>query len=194
MTNDLSPDTPVSLDRALDQALGLGTAAGGWQLDPQKSSVEFRTRTMWGLVPVHGSFLSVEGDGQVESDGDVAGVLTIRADSLDTANAKRDAHLRGKDFFDVERHPSIVLSITGADRIGNARLRLSGDLQVLGNSRPVAFDAEVVALGGSAVQLRAELAVNRYDYGLSWNQLGMVTRKVVARVHANFNREGSEPV
>ena len=188
MTFDLSTTT-VNLDRALDRALGSATAAGIWRLEAAKSTVEFRARTIWGLVPVRGSFRAVEGEGEVAADGAVAGSLIIRADSLDTGNAKRDAHLRGKDFFDAENHPAIVVDVTGADRIGNARLRVSAELQVLGSRRPVAFDAAVLALSDSSAQLRAELVIDRHEFGLSWNQLGMVGRKVTALVVATFARE-----
>ncbi len=165
MTNDLSPNPAVSLDRALDQALGSGTAVGNWRLDPGTSSVEFHTRTMWGLVPVHGKFAAVEGRGAVTGDGTVSGKLTIDAGSLDTGIAKRDVHLRGKDFFDVENHPALVVDVSGFDRIGNGRLRVTGELTVLAGTRPIAFDAVVVALTESTVQLRGELVVDRNDFG-----------------------------
>jgi len=191
MSNDLSPKISAGLERALDQALGSATAAGTWRLDPQKSTVEIHARTIWGLVPVHGSFSGVEGGGEVESDGTVVGTLTIRADSLDTGNAKRDTHLRGKDFFDVENHPALIVGISGVDRIGNARLRVTGELQVRGAKGPIAFDTEVIALGDSSVRLRGDLVVDRTAFGLTWNQLGMITRRVTARVVLDFVREGA---
>ena len=191
MTNELSLNPAVTLDRALDQALGSGTAAGSWRLDPQKSSVEFRARSIWGLVPVHGTFRTVEGGGRVAADGTVVGALTIGADSLETGNAKRDVHLRGKAFFDVENHPSLVVNISGADRIGNGRLRVAGALQVLAATRPIAFDAAVVALSESTAQLRAELVVDRHEFGLTWNQLGMLTRNVTARVLLSLARDAA---
>lgn len=204
MSNDLSPDSAAapastsasppastvasSLDRALDQALGSGTGAGGWRLDPQKSTVEFHSRSIWGLVPVHGAFRTVEGEGQVAPDGTVTGTLTIQADSLDTGHGKRDTHLRSKDFFDVENHPTLTLKITGADRIGNARLHVTAQLQVLGNTREIEFDAEVVALGESSAQLRAEVVIARADFGMTWNQLGMLKPKTTTQVLATFDR------
>ena len=191
MTNDLSPNPAVTLDRALDQALGSGTAAGSWRLDPQKSSVEFHARVLWGLAPVRGTFRIVEGGGRVAADGTVVGALSIGADSLETGNPKRDAHLRGKDFFDVGNHPALVVKISGADRIGNSRLRVAGALQILDATRPIAFDAAVVALSESTVQLRAELVVDRHEFGLTWNQLGMLTRNVTARVLLSLARDSA---
>ena len=199
MSNDLSPDSAdtvgstlgSTLDRALDQALGSAKGVGDWRLDPQKSTVEFHSRSIWGLVPVKGTFKTFEGEGQVASDGTVTGTLTIQADSLDTGHAKRDKHLRSKDFFDVENHPTLALKIAGADRIGNARLRVTAELQVLGTTKAIEFDAEVVSVGESSVQLRAETVIARADFGMTWNQLGMMKPNTTTQVVVTFTRDAA---
>ena len=81
------------------------TIAGSWQVDPDRSSVEFRVGNFWGLAAVQGHF----GDyhGRLDLSADPAIELTIDAASLDTGNAKRDKHLRSGDFFDAENHPRV---------------------------------------------------------------------------------------
>jgi hypothetical protein len=91
--------------------------------------------TARGLRTVRGVFGAYDGSLEVRAGG-VAGVLTIEAASLDTANDRRDRHLRSPAFFDVEHHPRIVfratavtardggLTIEGQLAIGSSRVRL----------------------------------------------------------------------
>src|SRR5215467_3171370 len=78
---------------------------GRWQLDPRRSSVEFRAGHFWGLLTVKGHFDDYCGD--LDLSADPAIELTIDASTIQTGNAKRDRHLRSADFFDVERHPRV---------------------------------------------------------------------------------------
>src|SRR4051794_38012958 len=76
-----------------------------WRLDPARSSVEFHVRHFYGLMTVKGRFDSYHDT--LDLDGRPAVELTIDADSLDTKHAKRDAHLRSGDFFDIANHPQV---------------------------------------------------------------------------------------
>src|SRR5690242_8275337 len=76
-----------------------------WRLDHDHSSVEFHVKTLWGLVTVKGAFARYEG--RLDLSADPAIELTIDAASLDTKNAKRDAHLRSADFFAADEHPQV---------------------------------------------------------------------------------------
>jgi polyisoprenoid-binding protein YceI len=75
-----------------------GALAGEWALDPRKSSIRLKSRSMWGLVPVNGVFREVSGNGTVSPDGEVSGTVTVAAASIDTKNTRRDTHLRSADF------------------------------------------------------------------------------------------------
>ncbi|MGH2882379.1 MAG: YceI family protein, partial [Solirubrobacteraceae bacterium] len=81
------------------------TLSGGWQLDPHRSSVEFRTRHFWGLITVKGHFDDYHG--QLDLSANPAIELSIDAASVQTGNRKRDRHLRSADFFDAENHPQV---------------------------------------------------------------------------------------
>ena len=64
-----------------------------WDIDPDRSRVEFRARSVWGLLPVAGRFRDIGGTLSVGETGALAGMLTINAASVDTSNRLRDAHL-----------------------------------------------------------------------------------------------------
>ncbi len=79
--------------------------AGVWNLDPDRSTVGFKVKNMWGLISVKGRFTDVDGDGQITGKGAVFGRLDIQVASIHTGIGKRDKHLRSGDFFDVEHYP-----------------------------------------------------------------------------------------
>ena len=172
---------------ALQAQLRDGSLAGSWTLDPARSEVVLHTRHTWGLRPLRGVFGQVSGHGTVTEDGAASGVISVVADSVDTKNPQRDKHLRSPAFFDIANHPDITFaadSVTLTD--GGARV--AGALTVRGSTRPVSFDARVGTDDG-ALTLDGELPVNRADYGLTWNFLGIATMHSTIAVHAVFTRE-----
>ena len=90
-----------------------------WTLDPARSSVALRSKTMWGLVTVRGWFGELAGNAEILPGGAARGRLEIGAASLDTKNAKRDRHLASADFFNAAEHPSIVADLASATRTGD---------------------------------------------------------------------------
>ncbi|SEG77322.1 Polyisoprenoid-binding protein YceI [Actinacidiphila yanglinensis] len=166
--------------------------AGRWVLDPARSSVRFRSKTFWGLATVKGTFGTVSGEGEVASDGTARGTLTIEAASLDTGNAKRDKHLRSGDFFAADAHASIVFTAGAltAPAEGSGEVQVSGDLAIRGVSRPLTFPARVSLTSPQEATLEAEVSVDRGEFDMKWNQLGMVAATSTVDVTAVYRREG----
>lgn len=147
---------------------------GTWQLDPATSTVAVRHKTFWGLMTVKGTFAAVTGDGEVQPDGTAVGTITLDVASLDTGNAKRDEHLRGADFFDAANHPEITFSAHGAELRDGDTVHVVGQLTVRGTSRPKTFTARLVGADAESLTLDAEFTVDREQFGMGWNQLGMI--------------------
>ena len=147
---------------------------GLWELDRTASTVALRHRTMWGLVTVKGGFTAVTGQGEVRPDGTAVGTVTLDAATLDTGNAKRDTHLRSADFFDTDRHPEILFAVRGAERRDCDTVHVTGQLTVRGIARPLSFTARLVGADADAVTLDAEFTVDRDQFGMGWNQMGMM--------------------
>src|SRR5690242_2614547 len=157
---------------ALQALIQDGNLAGSWTLDTARSEVRLKSRSMWGLAPVNGVFREVTGNGTVSAAGDATGTITVAARSVDTKNKRRDEHLRSADFFDVANHPDITFTLDGI-RPDNGGVRVTGSLTVRGRTRPVSFGAQVSSADGE-VTLDGQVQVNRADFGLTWNRMGMV--------------------
>ena len=164
-----------------------GALAGQWVLDPRKSSIRLRSRTIAGLIPVNGVFREVRGTGAVSADGKVSGTLTVAAASVDTKNTRRDTHLRSADFFDSASYPDITFTADGMRPSGQGAA-VTGALTVRGRTRPLSFEAAASVQGDGEIWLDAEVRINRADFGLTWNQLGLVSMNNTLTIHAVFTR------
>jgi len=67
-------------------------------------------------------------------------------------------------------------------------VRVTGTLTIRGQGRPLSFDAQVSSADGE-VSLDAEVPVNRADFGMTWNMLGIAPMKNTIVIHAMFTRQ-----
>jgi polyisoprenoid-binding protein YceI len=171
----------------LPAQLKAGALAGKWVLDPRTSTIRLKNRSMGGLVRVNGAFREVSGNGTVSPDGEVSGTLTVAAASIDTKNTRRDRHLRSADFFDSGNYPDITFTAE-AIRPSGQGVAATGALTVRGRTRPLSFDAAASIRGDGEVWLDAEVIINRADFGLTWNLMGMASMNNTLTIHAAFTR------
>jgi|GEM_PF-473624 len=185
----------ASPEAAIPRDLVKGGAAGSWELDPAGTSVAFTSKSIWGLVTVHGRFGAVHGSGRVAEDGTAAGDLVIGTASVDTGNTRRDDHLRSGAILDAEAHPEIVYRVQGAGAPesggrggGVGVVRIEGVLTVHGVGKPLPLEARILESGPDAVTLTADVAVDRGEFGVGWNPLGMAPTATAVTVTARFLR------
>lgn len=170
-------------------ALPGGAAAGHYVLDPAGSSVDFTHKTIWGLVTVRGHFSGLSGEGDVHADGSVTGHIAIPASSVDTKHTKRDTHLRSADFFHADAHPSITFAAVSARPANAGELAVDGEVTAAGQTRPLALTAKIVSVSPDSATLSADVQIDRADFGMTWNQLGMLRGKANLSVKARFTRQ-----
>ena len=162
-------------------------STGVWVLDPTRSSVEFRVPNFWGLAKVKGHFARYEG--KLDMQGNPAIQLTIDAASLDTGNSRRDEHLRSSDFFGVENNPQVQFTSDTAQLDGET-LFTHGTLEAAGKGVPLDLRATLTPVDGEPL-IEVETAVNRHDFGMTWNRVGMVGTPSTLLVKGTLVREGS---
>ena len=68
---------------------------------------------------------------------------------------------------------------------------VTGTLRVRGRERPLTFNATAAVPGDGEVWLDAAVIINRADFGLTWNMLGMASMISTLTIHAVFARRAS---
>jgi polyisoprenoid-binding protein YceI len=151
------------------------TVTGTYTIDPAHSRIGFVARHAM-VTKVRGSFNEFDGGGSFDADnpGESRAELTIKAASIDTRNADRDAHLRSNDFFDMENHPEIRFASTAVEELDAETYRVTGDLTIKGVTKPVTIDFEytgaaVDPFGNQRIGFEGATTVNRKDWGVNWN-------------------------
>jgi polyisoprenoid-binding protein YceI len=137
---------------------------------------------------VKGAFGTVGGTGEVRPDGSAVGALTFDVASLDTGNAKRDTHLRSEHFFDAGHHPEITFAARSAELRDGDQVHVVGRLTVRGISRPLSLTARVTNRDTAGLTLDTEFTVEREQFGMGWNQLGMIRGRTTVTATLRFTR------
>jgi len=116
--------------------------AARFELDPEHLTVAFLVEHI-GYAKTLGVFRKASGSFQFdEASGALTDVrVVVDTASVDTAHAARDGHLRKKDFLDVERFPSMTFTAKSARRRGERGYLIEGELELLGQRRPLVLEA-----------------------------------------------------
>jgi polyisoprenoid-binding protein YceI len=164
------------------------TSVGVWSVDPAHSTIGFKSKSFWGLAPVKGRFAEFSGDGQITNTQTVFGRIDIKAASLDTKIGKRNKHLRSADYFEVAKFPDISVIVTGADAIDGDTVDLRAQLTVKSTTAPIALRTKVAVLGDGAVRLSTRATIDRKDFGVDGNLMGMAVDKATILGDVVFRR------
>lgn len=147
-----------------------------YDVDLDHSTVEFRVAHMV-ISKTTGRFTDYTGF--IEMDPDTMKVRNLEAviqtASVNTGQAKRDAHLREADFFNVEKYPTMTYKLKTYRKEGEDYVAI-GDLTLLGVTREVTLVGRFNGLtkdpwGNTRVGFTAEGKLNRKEFGMNWNKV-----------------------
>ena len=147
-----------------------------WDIDLSHSSIRFSVRHL-NISTVHGRFDRWSGRVALDDANIERSQVSVRieAASINTNDAKRDAHLCSADFFDAARHPEITFVGKHIEKSGNGLLHLSGDLCIAGVTHTVALEVDLLGhakdpWGAERAVFSASTTIDRRDFGLVWSQ------------------------
>jgi polyisoprenoid-binding protein YceI len=147
-----------------------------WTIDPAHSSAQFSVRHMM-VSTVRGEFTKLSGTVDLDENDVTKSKVeaTIDATSIDTRNEARDKHLKSADFFDVATFPTITFKSTRVEKGSDGKLKVTGELTMRGNTKPVVLDVEPLSpsvkdKAGMKSGTSGSTKINRKDFGVSWSR------------------------
>jgi polyisoprenoid-binding protein YceI len=148
---------------------------GTYSIDASHSQIGFTARHAM-VTKVRGAFNEFEGSGYFDAENPANSHLkvTIKAASIDTRSADRDAHLKGNDFFSMDEFPEITFASTAFDKVSDDNYKLTGDLTIKGITKSVTVDFEFTGTavdpwGNTRIGFEGKTTINRKDWGVNWN-------------------------
>ncbi|MFE8012856.1 YceI family protein [Streptomyces antibioticus] len=148
---------------------------GEYTIDPSHSSLGFVARHAM-VTNVKGKFLDFSGSLHLDGTDPSASTasLDVTMDSIDTGSADRDGHLKSADFFKTDEFPTMTFRSTSAEALGGDDYRITGDLSILGVTRPLTIDLEFNGsakdpFGNERVGFEGKAELLRSEWGLTWN-------------------------
>ncbi|WP_328493755.1 YceI family protein [Streptomyces sp. NBC_00414] len=153
----------------------LAALTGDYAIDPAHSTIGFVARHAM-VTNVKGGFQDFTGS--LHLDGGDPSLSTasidVKMDSISTGSDDRDGHLKSADFFKTEEFPTMTFRSTAAQALGGDDYRITGDLTILGTTKPLSIDLEFNGaakdpFGNERVGFEGKAEILRSEWGLTWN-------------------------
>ena len=156
--------------------LAIPAAAQPYVLDKSHAVISFTVDHL-GFSDVKGVFQ--EFDAEIELDPDAVENSSVRfvidAASVNTFWPKRDEHIRGEDFLNVDAYPNIVFESTEITPTGGDTADVRGNLTIRDMTREVTFQAELNKMGPSPFDPDKTIAgftvageIDRTEFGVDY--------------------------
>ena len=146
-----------------------------FNIDTAHSGVQFGVRHMM-VSKVRGSFSKVAGKVTYDPKNLAATSIdaTIDVNTVNTQDAKRDAHLKSPDFFNVEKFPTMTFKSKKVTAASGGNLTVLGDLTLHGVTKEVSLavapSEPVKTPQGVRMGATATTKINRQDFGVTWSR------------------------
>lgn len=167
--------TAASLAIALAMLAGTNAAhaADEHVIDAVHSSVVFKIGHN-GVGEVYGRFNEFNGSFMFDRDSRALESIsvTVRAESVDTGNTRRDDHIKSPDFFNARQFRQITFTSTSITSDEAGVYDVVGEMSFHGVTKPVTAKLRFIGARNVGGQHRAgfsgELAINRSDFGVTF--------------------------
>ena len=157
-------------------SIQLADAANTYEIDTAHSMILFRAKHN-GVSYNYGRFNEFTGELMIdETDISKSAVeFEVKTASVDTANEKRDQHLRSSDFFSAKQFPVITFKSTKVSMKEGKEdtLEITGDLELLGVKKSITVDVEITGKakrrqGESLMGFESVFMIKRSEFGMTF--------------------------
>jgi len=150
-------------------------APGTFGFDPAHTNVTAIARHLM-VSKVRGHFSGVTGTITIAEDPLQSSVVaSIPAETVNTGEPTRDAHLRSPDFLDVDKYPTLEFRSTRIVAHRGNTFVVRGDLTIRGVTREIDLEVEFDGVakspwGHEVIAFTVSAEFDREDFGITWNQ------------------------
>jgi polyisoprenoid-binding protein YceI len=168
--------TLIALGLAVSVLAPTSVMAESYTIDETHAHAAFRVSHL-GFSHTLGQFKDITGTIEFDETEPVNSSVsvTIATASVDSANEARDEHLRKADFLNVEAFPTMTFTSTSIEVTGEKTAKISGDLTLLGVTKPVVLEASLNGSGPHPFDpskiiagFSATTEINRSDFGMTY--------------------------
>ncbi len=170
---DAAAAAPEAAAAPAPEAEAVQGVSGTYVIDPTHTTVIAQWNHLGFSNPVANFG---EAEGQIVFDAEnVANSsveVTLPLSGLNSFVADFDTHLRSADFFEAEKFPAASFRSTAVEAAGPNRLKVTGDLTIKDNTRPVVLDVTMNRFGEHPMLKRpaagfdATTTIKRSDFGV----------------------------
>jgi polyisoprenoid-binding protein YceI len=168
-----------------------------YELDAEHTTVAFLVEHI-GYAKTLGRFRSSSGGFTFDAEsGELSALrVVVETASIDTQHEARDRHLTGGDFLDTSRHPTMTFTASGAERSGERAFTVTGELTLLGRTRPLTLEATLNKMAPYPIGNRAEVvgvsargSLKRSEFGMTYGVAdGLVSDEVEIIIEIEASR------
>ncbi len=135
----------------------------------QDSKIEFKVLKFAKLAEIEGKFTKFQGVAKYDGKNLSNIQAAIYVNSIDTADEKRDGHLKSDEWFGVSEHPIISFTTSSSTELGSS-FDLPGEIQIKGVKQPITLQAKLISNDIDNLVIEATGVINRTMFGLNWNK------------------------
>jgi polyisoprenoid-binding protein YceI len=170
---------------AVLQTMAAPAFAAGWRIDPARTTIGFSIDAT-GFPRTEGRFRRFEGRISVDFDHPDRSKVAFRvqSQSVDVGSASFSDYVRSAAFLDSAGHSSIDFISTSAEKINDHAVRVTGNLTLLGVTKPIVVDVAVEreeVAGRPGLAFRAETKIDRLQFGMN-SGYPLVSREVDLKI------------
>lgn len=148
-------------------------AADSYQIDPVHSFALFKVKHFgagytWGRINAPTGTISID-----EADPSKSSVnVELKAENVDTGDAKRDQHLKGPDFFNAKQFPVLTFKSKSVKKTGDQTFAVTGDFTLLGVTKEITLSVTRVGAGkdpygNTRVGFETAVTLKRSEFGMN---------------------------
>ncbi|WP_352339273.1 YceI family protein [Psychrobacter sp. 16-MNA-CIBAN-0192] len=182
LSNNLLPKTLLLSSALIVTSMASAVLPTNWQLDNSHTRVGFSVEHL-GFSTTMGHFDKVDGalTYNIKAPNKTQMNFVIDTNSINTAWAARDEHLRKDEFFNVAKYPTMTFKSTKVDFYNPQQAKVTGDFTLLGKTMPLTLNVTLKKIGKSpmtkepVIGFRATGNIDRAAYGMTAFAQGITT-------------------